>query len=99
MCESLEPGNNSILLHANCLPSSVLGAFHALVLIVTLTHEVDFVFVFVFLSFYRMRKLSLREVVTCPRAILAELGFDSRFVWVPMPIHWLSLLERGRDIL
>jgi hypothetical protein len=43
-----------------------------------------------------MRKSSLKEVVTCPKAILAELGFDFRSVWMPILIHWLSLLEISR---
>lgn len=67
-------------------------AYYGLHLIFTLTHEVGFLY----LSFYKMRKLSFKEVRTCPKAILAELGFDSRSVWVPVPTHWLSLLEISR---
>lgn len=44
-----------------------------------------------------MRKLILREVVTCPKAILAELGFDSRFVWVPRPTHTLVIIVGKRE--
>lgn len=39
----------------------------------------------------------LREVVTCPKAMLAELGFDSRFVWVPRPTHTLVIIVGKRE--
>lgn len=44
-----------------------------------------------------MRKLSLKEVVTCPEAKLAELGFDSRFVWLPISAHTLVIIVGKRE--
>lgn len=40
-----------------------------------------------------MRKLSLK-VVTCPKAKLAELGFDSRSVWLPVGAHTLVIVGK-----
>lgn len=44
-----------------------------------------------------MRKLSLKEVVTCPEAKLAELGFDFRFVWLPISAHTLVIIVGKRE--
>jgi len=53
-------------------------------LVFALVHNTDFK-KFFFFSFYKMRKFSLREVVTCPKVILANLDMTPHFFGCQCP--------------
>lgn len=98
MCEGTEPANNNLLLHANCILSICAGGFSSLISNLHINSQGRFLyFLFLPFLFYWMRKLSLKECVTSPKAIPADLAFDATFGWLPIGAHTLVIIVGKRE--
>lgn len=86
----------SYCVHTVC-PAPCWGLPVHYFLVFTLAHNIDKK---IFFSPLILQDEEVQPQRSCdlPKGYTGKLGYDSTFVWVPVPTRWLSLLERRRDM-